>query len=252
MDIYGLVGENISHSFSPDFFNQWFLRKKINAKYRLFDIDDISQLPDIIASDKNIKGLNVTIPYKRKVLSFTDKIDCVASMSGSINTLKIDRRKNNPKILGYNTDVVGFENTITPIIKRHPGIQAYILGTGGSANSVAYVLRKLGVFYYYVSRNPLKITQIRYNTMHKNEMDEHKLIINATPLGMWPNVEMFPLIPYHYITSEHILYDLIYNPKETLFLKKGKEKGATTINGIGMLEEQAKASWKIWTGKAMN
>ncbi len=247
MDIYGLVGRNISHSYSPEFFNQFFAKKKINAEYRLFDIEDISEISSIIDSDKNIKGLNVTIPYKRSVLNHLDKIDNTGILTGSVNTIKVERNGNSVRLNGFNTDVIGFEKSILPLIKTHKNIKAFVLGTGGGALSVAFVLRKLGVFFYFVSRNPDKVTQLRYSSLSGNDMAEHKLIINASPLGMWPDTNALPPIPYEFLTKDHILYDLIYNPEETQFLKMGKEKGATIMNGESMLKEQALASWKRWT-----
>lgn len=249
MDIYGLVGKNISHSFSPDYFNQWFKKKNINAEYQLFDIDDISTLTELITNNENIVGLNVTIPYKKFVLNIMDEVHHVAHVSGSINTIKIQRKNGIPYLTGFNTDVIGFEKTLKPIIKNRKEIKALILGSGGSACSVAYVLRKLGVFFYFVSRQPVKVTHTKYEYLNKSDIEEYNLIINTTPLGMWPNTNDFPPIPYEYITSNNILYDLIYNPKETMFLKKGKEKGALCNNGLDMLEIQAKESWKKWKDK---
>lgn len=252
MDIYGLVGKNISHSFSPDYFNQWFKKKNINAEYRLFDIDDISTLKEIIASDKDIVGLNVTIPYKKFVSNIIDKVHPIAHVSGSINTIKIQRNNGVPYLTGYNTDVTGFEKTLKPIIRKRKEIKALILGSGGSACSVAYVLRKLGIFFYFVSRQPVKVTQTKYDYLNKSDLEDYNLIINTTPLGMWPNTDNLPPIPYEYLTGNHILYDLIYNPEETMFLKKGKENGAICKNGLEMLEIQAKESWKKWRVRKFN
>ena len=246
MNIYGLVGKNLSHSFSPKFFKEKFKKLGIKADYRLFDIDDIDALPEIIANNPDLVGLNVTIPYKRSVGQFMDFIDKPGQITGSINTIKIDRKNGNSYLSGYNTDIIGFEKTLKPKVKGKKIIRAMILGTGGSANSVAYVLRKMGILFCFISRNPSKMLHSHYNWIDKLDIKSNLLIINTTPVGMFPENEISPSIPYEHITDKHILYDLIYNPSDTLFLKKGREKGALCLNGKEMLEIQANASWKIW------
>ncbi len=246
MDVYGLIGKNLSHSFSPEYFKEKFRKLGINAEYKLFDIDDIEEFPEIIENNPNLVGLNVTIPYKRSLGRYMDNIDNAVQITGSINTIKIDSKRGKKILSGYNTDIVGFEKTIKPIIKKNKEIRAMILGTGGSANTVAYVLRKLGVLFCFISRNPSKLLHSHYNWLDNTDLRSNKLIINTTPVGMFPENSNSPDIPYDYITNEHILYDLIYNPSETLFLKKGRKKGAHCINGREMLEIQADASWKIW------
>jgi shikimate dehydrogenase len=245
MDIYGLVGNKLSHSFSPEYFKRKFHTSGINADYRLFEIKNTDDLPNII-DNNNIKGLNITIPFKRSVGQLTNSLDKVAQITGSVNTIKIASSNGKKQLLGYNTDVIGFEKTLKPLIKGRKNLRAMILGTGGSAHSVAYVLRKFGILFCYISRDPSKILHLHYNWITETDIKNNLLIINTTPLGMYPNNESFPPIPYEYITSDHILYDLNYNPEETVFLQRGKEKGATYTNGKKMLEIQANESWKIW------
>ncbi len=246
MNQYGLIGKNLTHSFSPEYFKQKFQKLKIDAEYKIYDIDDIEEFPDIIASNPSLIGLNVTIPYKRSLGSFMNSIDNSVNITGSINTIKIDNIKGKKVLSGYNTDVIGLEKTIKPIVKKNPGIKAMILGTGASANSVAYVLRKLGVLFFFVSRQPSKLLHSHYSWLQKSDFKLHNLIINTTPVGMFPDFQNSPQIPYEFITKDHILFDLIYNPNETLFLKKGRKIGARGINGNEMLKIQADASWNIW------
>ncbi|MAE08473.1 MAG: shikimate dehydrogenase [Bacteroidetes bacterium] len=247
MDIYGLIGKNISHSFSPDYFTKKFNELGIDAEYKLFELNDAKEFPEFISNNSEIKGLNVTIPYKRALGQYMDFIDEPASICGSINTIKIGHENNETFLSGYNTDIDGFEKSIKPILKNRKNVKALILGSGGGANSVAYVLRKLGILFGFVSRKPEKILHYNYTWLGKHEIHDSLLIINTTPLGMYPNDKDFPPIPYQYITDKHILYDLIYNPSETLFLQKGREHGAFCMNGLEMLELQADATWDIWT-----
>ena len=247
MDIYGLIGKNLEHSFSPAYFNKKFQKMGIDAEYRIYDLDSIEEFPDLIANNPDIVGLNVTIPYKRSLGVYMDFIEEKVNITGSINTIKIVRKNNGINFSAYNTDVVGFEETIRPIISRMRNSNALILGTGGSANTVAFVLRKLGVLFSYVTRNPSKLMHTHYSWVNEKIINENLLIINTSPMGMYPDNNLFPDIPYELLTDKHILYDLIYNPAETVFLKKGHEQGATCINGQRMLEIQAEASWKIWS-----
>lgn len=247
MDIYGLIGKNISYSFSPDYFNKKFDKLGIDAEYKLFELNDAKEFPDFITNNPEIKGLSVTIPYKRALGQYMDFIDEPASISGSINSIKIDHKNNETVLSAYNTDINGFEISIKPLLKNRKNVKALILGSGGGANSVAYVLRKLGILFCFVTRKPEKILHFNYTWLNEHEMHDNLLIINTTPLGTYPNVKDFPPIPYQYITDKHILYDFIYNPSDTLFLQKGRENGAYCMNGLKMLELQADASWAIWT-----
>ncbi len=246
MKIYGLAGKSLKHSFSPDYFNKKFRDRKIAAVYKLFEMDLPDNIRELIENNPDIEGLNVTIPYKQVVIPFLDKLDNTALITGSVNTIKVHRRKGRIILKGFNTDAAAFEETLKPLIKKRENIKALILGTGGTAHSVAYVLRKRGIYFYFVSRKPVKVESLRYSWLDKETIEGYPLIINTTPLGMYPDVDNYPEIPYEFLGKQNILYDLIYNPEETLFLKKGKEKGAITKNGLEMLYKQAELSWKIW------
>jgi len=239
----GLLGRNISYSFSRNYFKVKFEKEQItNITYENFDIDDISKFPSIIKNTKGLKGLNVTIPYKQVVMPYLNDIDDTAKEIGAVNTIKIEE---NGKLTGYNTDCYGFEESLKPYLKPHHKT-VLILGTGGASKAIAYVLKKLGLSFHYVSRTPSAEVDFTYADLNETIIKQHDIIINCTPLGTFPNIENCPDIPYHAITNNHILYDLIYNPAETTFLKKGKEKNAITINGLKMLELQAEKSWSIW------
>ena len=243
---YGLIGKKLSHSFSPAYFEKKFKRLGLDADYRLFELDDISKLPELLKKYPNLKGLNVTVPYKIEVLPFLDELDEIARQTKSVNTIQIKLKDGKPFLKGFNTDVIGFEQTILPLIKNRKGIKAMILGTGGSAKAVAFVLGKLGIEYLSLSRNPIQPKQINYLEITKEVLKDYKLIIQTTPLGMFPHIDVALPIPFKLLSKEHILYDLIYNPTETLFMKLGKQNGALVVNGLQMLEIQAEASWDIW------
>lgn len=238
--LFGLVGYPLAHSFSPKIFSELFSHYKINASYQLFPLEFIQQLPDLLIKKPELKGLNVTIPYKKEIIPFLNDYNNVVVQTQSVNTLVIHETR----ILGFNTDVIGFEKAIAPLLKpRHN--QALILGNGGSAASVKFVLRKLGIEYKIVSRVKTAET-ITYSELNESDVSNSKLLINTTPLGMHPQIDTFPDILYQYIGPEHLLFDLIYNPDETLFLQKGKANGATICNGLTMLQYQAEAALKIW------
>lgn len=246
MDIYGLIGKNLEHSFSPEYMNRHFQKHGIDAEYRLFELNTPEEFPELIANNTDLVGLNVTIPYKRSLGQYIHSLDKPSNLTGAINTIKIIRQNNKTNLIGYNTDVIGFEKTIKPILKNRRITKAIILGTGGSSNSVAYVLRRLGIVFSYVTRTPCKIMHTHYAWLDEKKIRDNLFIINTTPLGMFPDINDYPPIPYHFITDKHILYDLIYNPQETIFLKRGSEHGATCINGQQMLEIQANESLRIW------
>ena len=246
MDTYGLIGKKLTHSFSPDYFNRKFKELGLNARYHLYETDDVLEIMNLIRDDQTLKGLNITIPYKKSVFEIADSIHPVAAQVGSVNALKIDRTDAKIAVSAFNTDVVGFEETLLPFVSNQKNIAALVLGTGGAANAVEFVLNKLQIPFSFVSRNPVSENQISYSALTEEVIKSHKLIINTTPKGMFPNVDESPAIPYQFIDKEHILYDLIYNPKETLFLNHGSEKGCVTMNGLKMLEIQADASWKLW------
>lgn len=240
---FGLVGKDISYSFSQRYFSEKF--KELNLHdhvYQNIDISTIERFREIIESNNIFKGLNVTIPYKEAILPYLDEIDAEAKEIGAVNTIKF--LKNN-KLKGYNTDVYGFEKSIDPFIeKKHK--KALILGTGGASKAVKYVLNKMGLEVLFVSRNPRNKNTITYKDLSKSTMKAHAVIVNCTPVGTHPAIDDCPDIPYKYLSEKHVLFDLIYNPSQTLFLKKGLQKNAQVSNGLKMLELQAEKSWKIW------
>ena len=243
MNKLGLLGKNISYSFSRSYFKKKFEDEKItNTSYENFDIENIELFPSIIKDTKNLKGLNVTIPYKEAVIPYLDKINKKAKEIGAVNTIKITKKG---KLVGYNTDYYGFKKTIEPYLKSSHK-KALILGTGGASKAIAFSFKKLGIDYSYVSRTASKNVDFTYNNLTESTILEHQIIINCTPLGTFPNIDDCPGIPYKGISSNHILFDLIYNPEETKFLKLGKDNGATIINGLNMLKLQAEKAWSIW------
>jgi shikimate dehydrogenase len=246
MELYGLIGKTLKHSFSGDYFSEKFKNKGIDAEYRLWEMEQMEDLRDFVRQYPELRGFNVTIPFKREVVHFMDALSHKAQLAGSVNVVKVVRKKEKVFLKGFNTDVIGFDRSLQPLIKDRKFLRALILGSGGSAHSVAYVLRRHGIYFNFVTRSPKKLEMMGYSWITPAVMNEFKLIINTTPLGMYPDVDQAPEIPYERLTTEHILFDLIYNPEETLFLKKGREKGAVTKNGLEMLKIQAEESWKIW------
>lgn len=242
--LFGLVGKNISYSFSKEYFSKKFEELGLqDHQYVNFDIGTIAAFSEIIHQYKFcLKGLNVTIPYKQDIFLYLDKVDKTAQKVGAVNTIRLTKKG---RLKGYNTDVIGFERSIIPLLEEHH-THALILGTGGASKAVAYVLKKLGIKYRYVSRKPKKKKQISYSDIDKITLDKYTVLINCSPVGTYPATDKCPNIPYQYLTKDHLLYDLIYNPAETLFLSKGKSSGATVKNGHDMLKFQAEASWKIW------
>ena len=238
--IYGLIGKNIDYSFSKNFFSKKFKNENINCKYLNFDIQNISEFKSII-SDKNISGLNVTIPYKEDVIKYIDKISSDAKSIGAVNTIKIS----NEKLTGYNTDHIGFSKSIEKIDGFKNIESALILGSGGASKAVQFALKKMNIKYTIVSRSN-SIECINYEQVSEKIIKNHKLIINCTPLGTFPDVERFPEIEYRFLSSFNILYDLVYNPEQSSFLSKGIKAGCKIKNGLEMLEIQAIESWKIW------
>ncbi|OJV36021.1 MAG: shikimate dehydrogenase [Bacteroidales bacterium 36-12] len=243
MRFFGLIGFPLGHSFSQKYFTAYFEEKKIEAQYNLFPLNDISEFSELIKSN-TFSGLNVTIPYKTQVMQYLDELDPTAAAIGAVNVIKFIRDNNTVQLKGFNTDVVGFENSIKPYLKPHHK-KALILGTGGASKAVLYTLRKLGITTTYVSRHATEDV-LSYEQLNEDIISENLLIVNTTPLGMYPKVDNCADIPYKHLTEKHLLYDVIYLPEETLFLQKGREKGATTVNGIEMLYGQAIAAWAIW------
>ena len=246
MKTFGLVGYPLGHSFSQDYFTKKFAAENIDAQYLNFQIEDISLFPDKVLTVEGLAGLNVTIPYKQKVMAYLDEIDETAQKVGAVNVVKIIRNGSKMRLRGCNSDVVGFENSLRPLLKPcHTN--AYILGTGGASKAVRYVLEKLNIKYQFVSRNADAANNIlSYQQLTNELVESHKLIVNCTPLGMSPKIDACPDIPYQAIGAEHLCFDLIYNPEETLFLKKAKQQGATIKNGLDMLIGQAVRAWEIW------
>lgn len=250
MRFFGLIGKSLEHSFSPVFFKEKFEREGIkNCFYNLYPLKNIDEFNYLIHDFSELSGLNVTIPYKQDIISFLDTIDTSAKEIGAVNTIKFQWNHNKLELVGYNTDFLGFTDSIKPLLKPVHN-KALVLGTGGSSLAVVYALKKLGINYKQVSRAPQKSGIIDYSSVTPKLIDDNTIIINTTPLGMYPKTDEYPDIPYHAITKEHVLFDLIYNPDQTEFLRKGKLQGATIKNGFEMLMIQAEYSWKIWNEKS--
>lgn len=245
MDKYGLIGYPLGHSFSKNYFNEKFSNEMIDAEYINFEIPSIDNFYAVVESNPELKGLNVTIPYKEKVMSFLDYISPEARAIGAVNVIKVEHTaKKGTKLSGYNSDVIGFTKSIAPMITRiHK--KALVLGTGGASKAIIYGLKSLGLETQLVSRYKREGT-IQYEDITPEMIKEYNVIVNCTPCGMYPHTEECPLLPYEAMDSHTILYDLIYNPDETLFMKRGAEYGAQTKNGLEMLLLQAFASWEFW------
>ncbi|MBN1596976.1 MAG: shikimate dehydrogenase [Bacteroidales bacterium] len=243
---FGLIGYPLGHSFSKAFFTEKFRDEKIaDCSYDNYPIEDISQLPNILKEQQYLFGLNVTIPYKEKVFQYLDEIDHEAQEIGAINTIKIVRSGNEYRLKGFNTDAFGFEQPLLKVMREYHRT-ALILGTGGASKAVAYILKKHNIKYKYVSRVPKSKDFYSYEDLDESVIKQFHIIINTSPLGMYPNTARCPDIPYGALTRNHILYDLIYNPEKTLFLKKGEKQDATVLNGLPMLKLQADKAWEIW------
>lgn len=246
MKNYGLIGYPLSHSFSKKYFAEKYVTEGItDCFYDLFPLENINQFPQLLTQIEGLVGLNVTIPYKEQVLPFLDEIDTDAAAIGAVNTIKIT----NGKLKGFNTDVYGFGQSLLPILNNKYNsnlkLKALILGTGGASKAVLYALNKLGIETKFVSRNPQN-NQFSYDDLTETIITSHQIIVNTTPLGMSPKINSFPNIPYSFLTKNHLLYDLVYNPKISAFLQKGLDKEATIKNGLEMLHLQAEKSWEIW------
>ncbi|MGL5272848.1 MAG: shikimate dehydrogenase family protein [Phocaeicola sp.] len=244
MKKYGLIGYPLGHSFSKEFFNQKFQSEHVSATYSNFEIPNVEELLHIVATQPQLNGLNVTIPYKEQVIPLLDELSEEAAAIGAVNVIKFVHQKDTLKLIGHNSDVMGFTNSIEPLLEEHHK-KALILGTGGSSKAVQYGLKKLGLTCTFVSRTP-KEGRLSYSELTPEVMQEYTVIVNCTPVGMYPHTEMCPPIPYDEITDKHLLYDLLYNPDVTLFMKKGAKRGAKVKNGLEMLLLQAFESWNIW------
>jgi shikimate dehydrogenase len=243
MKLYGLIGYPLGHSFSKQYFTEKFVKEGIkDCAFEAFPIPSIDEFPALLKAHPDLKGLSVTIPYKEQVLQYITELSEEVKFIGATNSIKISGNK----LVAYNTDIIGFEKSFLKSLKPTHS-KALVLGTGGASKAVQYVLRKLKIDFLVVTRSPqLKPGEINYGDINEKMMGEYTVIINSSPVGMSPNVDVCPDIPYQFLTGDHYLYDLVYKPEETLFLKKGKEKNAVVENGYDMLLLQAEASWKIW------
>lgn len=237
---YGLIGKNISYSFSRGYFSDKFEELGLkDHSYENFDLADISEFKELYKTS-NLKGLNVTIPYKRQIIPYLDDLNEDAAAIGAVNTIKFTKEG----LIGYNTDAYGFEKSLQPLLKSHHK-KALILGTGGASKAIFYVLQQLGIEASYVSRNVGR-SNYTYNKLTPKIISKYNLIVNCTPLGTHPNIEDKPLIPYEHLSSKHLLYDLIYNPEKSVFLQEGEQNGCFIKNGLEMLQLQAEKAWEIW------
>ena len=243
MNKYGLIGYPLGHSFSEKFFTEKFARENIDAQYRLYPIEQI-EMVERLTSDKDMRGFNVTIPYKQQIIPLLDELDEEAAKVGAVNVVKIIRTANKTILKGYNSDIYGFYESIRPLIKAHH-TKALVLGTGGASKAVDAMLTKLGIEHKFVSRTP-RNGGLAYDQIDAKIMDEYKVVVNTTPLGMSPNTDSCPQLPYELFTPEHLAFDLVYNPDVTKFLQLAGEHGAVTKNGLEMLHLQAIRAWEIW------
>jgi shikimate dehydrogenase len=247
----GLIGKSLKHSFSQSYFEKKFADLGIqnDYSYGLFELSEINELRALIASHPDLLGFNVTIPYKASVLPFLDQIDGTAQSIGAVNCIKILRENDSVKLIGYNTDAFGFEQSIKPFLATQHD-KALILGNGGASKAIKHVLKNKGLFVAHVVRDKSKYTDkelcFSYDEISAYVLSQFKMIVNTTPLGTFPDIDHCPNIPYTYLSSEHLCYDLVYNPTETLFLKNAKVYGADIVNGMSMLQWQAEKAWEIW------
>ncbi len=243
MKKFGLIGKTLKHSFSKTFFTDKFQKENINAQYELYELDTVGKVEELV-KDPDLIGLNVTIPYKEEIIPYLNDIDPTAKAIGAVNTIKISHNDGKTTLKGYNTDLIGFSDTLKLHLKPYHK-KALILGTGGASKAVLFALKQLNIKTTYVSRTPHE-GALTYQDLDEKVMEEYLLIVNCSPVGMFPHVDEAPNIPYDLLTDKHYLYDLVYNPLHTQFCQKGEEKGAVTKNGLEMLYGQAIASWKIW------
>lgn len=240
--VFGLIGKNISYSFSKKYFTEKFALVQLDdCTYQNFDIQSVEEFPKVIADNPDLKGLNVTIPYKEAIIPYLNKLSKNAAQIGAVNVIRFTKKG---KLKGYNSDYYGFMKSLEPLLQPHHK-RALILGTGGAAKAVSFALDKLGILYTFVTREE-KPGMIDYDLINATTFDNHQIVINCTPVGTAPETKEFPPLPYNFFTEKHIAFDLIYNPEETQFLKKAKKKGAITKNGYEMLVLQAEKAWKIW------
>src|SRR5690554_746155 len=245
MKKYGLLGYPLTHSFSKQFFTEKFQKERIDSEYLNFEIKSVDRVSKIIEDHPDLAGLNVTIPYKEVIIPFLNDLDPEAKEISAVNTIRIVRRQEEVYLTGFNTDIWGFEQSLKPLLKSHHK-NALILGTGGASKAIQHVLKKLGINFLTATTRTPSVNSISYSDITKQLISDYTLIINTTPLGTYPNTSTFPDIPYEYLSTHHLLYDLVYNPQITIFLEKGKEQGAVIKNGYEMLILQALKSYEIW------
>lgn len=244
MNTYGLIGYPLGHSFSRGYFTDFFLRKGINAEYKNFELPTISDITNVLKEETTLQGFNVTIPYKQQVIPYLNELDAAAEAIGAVNVVKVTRCGEDIYLKGYNTDVIGFSDSIRSLLRPHH-THALILGTGGASKAVNYALRELGLSTRFVTRTKREGMLI-YDELTPTVMEKYTVIVNTTPLGMHPKTDECPQLDYSLMNSNFLLFDLVYNPEKTPFLQRGEQAGATIQNGMDMLIGQAKAAWDIW------
>lgn len=251
MELYGLLGYPLGHSFSAKYFADKFEREQIDAEYHNFEFSAVEEAIAYLLRQPNLKGFNVTIPYKQAIIPYLERLTPEAKEIGAVNVVRVENNSSFPtgkSLIGYNSDVVGFTESIRPLLRKNVHTKALVLGTGGASKAIVYGLRKMGITPTYVSRHP-QSGQLSYEELSPDVMVEHKVIVNCSPVGMYPKIDTCPAIPYESLSPDHLLYDLVYNPLETLFMKRGLEQGAAVKNGLEMLHLQADAAWKMWHEK---
>jgi shikimate dehydrogenase len=240
MTKYGIIGYPLGHSFSRGFFTEKFARESIDAQYLNFEIPDVAMLSDVLRDNPELRGLNVTLPHKQAVIPLLDEMSEEAMEIGAVNVIRV----RNGKLKGFNSDIIGFTNSIKPLLQPHHR-KALVLGTGGASKAIRVGLNRLGIEWTYVSRSP-RDGMVTYEDITAETLQAYTVIVNCSPVGMFPKVDAAPAIPYELLSPQHLLFDCVYNPEETLFMKKGRKQGATVKNGLEMLHLQAIASWKFW------
>lgn len=248
MDKYGIIGYPLGHSYSRGFFTEKFQREGIDAEYLNFPIPDVAELRNVLCKHPELRGLNVTLPYKQAVMPMLDELSDEAREIGAVNVIRVRHdRQGVARLKGFNSDIIGFMNSLRPLLKPYHR-RALVLGTGGASRAVRVGLQRLGLEWKYVSRTP-RDGQLAYAELSEQKLQEYQVVVNCSPVGMFPKVDECPAIPYEYLTDGNLLFDLVYNPEETLFMKRGAARGATVKNGLEMLYLQAVASWEFWNSE---
>lgn len=245
MKTYGLIGYPLAQSFSQKYFTKKFKDENIDARYLNFEIPSVDELPELLSHHPYIAGISITLPHKETVFKYLDELDETARLVGASNVLKVTWKDKKPTLKGYNTDLIGFTDSIKPILKEHH-TKALILGTGGAAKAIAHAFDLMNIERSYVSRTPKTDKDFSYKDLTSDIINDYTIIVNCTPLGMFPEVNNCPDIPYELLGDKHLLYDLTYNPETTLFMQKGLDQGSSAKNGLEMLHCQAEAAWRIW------